>query len=359
MKSYRASTSFALVFLSLGQFSACATPGPSTGETADDESATNEEDSEEGSSQEDSSSEEGSSTTEDDSDASAEASTSSSTTAEDSTSSADDDTTTSEDSTTEESTSSTTTEGSDTTDGDTGACEEGDERPCTLAEPVGECTEGVETCAADGTWSACGLSEEDAAACEGPSDCDGYVGITYDDGPVNTTAFVNALRDAGLVPVTFFVNGSQIASNPGAIEQMLTVGEVQSHGFTHTNLGSASADAIRNELEQNNDAIMGAGAPMPTIFRPPYGATSGTMTQVATELDMIVITWDVDSQDWNGASASAIVMANDRMTDGQVILMHENQNQSLQAIPQIAATLAAKRLCPGLLDPTTGRAVAP
>jgi hypothetical protein len=39
--------------------------------------------------------------------------------------------------------------------------------------------------------------------------------------------------------------------------------------------------------------------------------------------------------------------------------MHENQNNSLLAIPDIAAALEAKGLCPGRLDPTTGRAVAP
>ncbi len=191
------------------------------------------------------------------------------------------------------------------------------------------------------------------------SNCNGYVGITYDDGPVNTDAFVNALEQAGLVPVTFFVNGNQIASHPGAIAKMLTVGEVQSHGYTHDDMGGFSVDQVKSQLEQNNTAIEGAGAPKPTIFRPPYGSTSANMNTAAADLGMIVITWDVDSQDWNGAGSAAIVAANENMTDGQVILMHENQNASLNAIPQIAAALEAKGMCPGLLDPTTGKAVAP
>lgn len=191
------------------------------------------------------------------------------------------------------------------------------------------------------------------------SNCSGYVGITYDDGPVNTDAFVNALEQAGLVPVTFFVNGNQIANHAGAIAKMLTVGEVQSHGFTHDNMGGFSAAQVKSQLEQNNTAIENAGAPKPKIFRPPYGSTSANMTTAAAELGMIVITWDVDSQDWNGASSNAIVTANQNMTNGQVILMHENQTASLNAIPQIAAALSAKGLCPGRLDPTTGKAVAP
>lgn len=191
------------------------------------------------------------------------------------------------------------------------------------------------------------------------SDCKGYVGITYDDGPVNTDAFVNALEQAGLVPVTFFVNGNQIASKAGAIAKMLTVGEVQSHGYTHDDMGGFSQSQVKTQLEQNNTAIENAGAPKPKIFRPPYGSKSANMTAAAAELGMIVITWDVDSQDWNGASSSAIVTANQNMTNGQVILMHENQTASLNAIPQIAAALSAKGMCPGRLDPTTGKAVAP
>lgn len=196
------------------------------------------------------------------------------------------------------------------------------------------------------------------------SDCNGYVGITYDDGPVNTDAFVNALEQAGLVPVTFFVNGSQIASHQGAIAKMLTVGDVQSHAYTHAHLAEAgktpaSEAEVKKQLDDNNAAIVGAGAPQPTIFRPPYGETSSNISAAAAELGMIVITWDVDSADWNGASTSAIVSANERLTDGQVILMHENQNASLAAIPQIAAALEAKGMCPGRLDPNTGKAVAP
>ncbi|MEY4589307.1 MAG: hypothetical protein RL497_1383 [Pseudomonadota bacterium] len=189
--------------------------------------------------------------------------------------------------------------------------------------------------------------------------CKAYVGITYDDGPANTTAFVNALKSANLVPVTFFVNGSNIGSNTGAIKQMLTVGEVQSHGYNHVDMGSYSAAQVKSQLEQNNQAIVNAGAPKPTIFRPPYGTLNATIRQAATALGMISITWDNDSKDWNGAGTAAIVSANDQLQNGQVILMHENQTNSLAAIPQIAAKLKAKGFCPGKIDPKTGRAVAP
>lgn len=190
--------------------------------------------------------------------------------------------------------------------------------------------------------------------------CSGYVAITYDDGPSgNTSAFVNALKSASLVPVTFFVNGANIGNNSAGIRQMLEVGEVQSHAFNHVDMGSYSAAQVTDQLSRNNQAIQNAGAPKPTIFRPPYGTTNNTIRSAASALGLLTVTWTIDSQDWNGASTSAIVSAAGRAQNGDVILMHENQINSLSAIPQIAANLKSRGLCPGKISPSTGRAVAP
>jgi len=192
-----------------------------------------------------------------------------------------------------------------------------------------------------------------------PPTCSGYVGITFDDGPTgNTDAFVNALKQANLMPVTFFVNGANI-SNAAAIRSMMQVGEIQSHAFNHNDMGSYSSAQVTDQLSRNNQAIQNAGAPKPTIFRPPYGTLNNTIRQAASALGLFSVTWDVDSQDWNGASVANIVAANGRLQNGQVILMHQNQANTLSAIPQIAANLKSRGVCPGKLSPTTGRAVAP
>jgi peptidoglycan/xylan/chitin deacetylase (PgdA/CDA1 family) len=80
---------------------------------------------------------------------------------------------------------------------------------------------------------------------------------------------------------------------------------------------------------------------------------------VASKYGLRQVIWDVDSGDWNNASVSAIVAANARLTNGQVILMHEWPANTLSAIPQIARTLASRGLCAGMISPQTGRAVAP
>ncbi|HKU89979.1 MAG TPA: polysaccharide deacetylase family protein [Steroidobacteraceae bacterium] len=192
------------------------------------------------------------------------------------------------------------------------------------------------------------------------SACNGYVGITFDDGPTsNTATLVNLLKQNSLTPVTWFNWGQRVSGNPSLIAQELTVGEVQNHSNTHPHMLGYSSQQVINELSAANQAIQNAGAPKPRLYRAPYGELNSTIRSAAQSLGLFAMTWDVDSGDWNGASTSAIVAANNQLQNGQVILMHDGYANTNNAIAQIAANLRARNLCPGRIDPSTGRAVAP
>ena len=190
--------------------------------------------------------------------------------------------------------------------------------------------------------------------------CNGYVGITFDDGPTsNTATLINLLRQNSLTPVTWFNWGQRVSGNPSLIPQELTVGEVQNHSNTHPHMSGYTSQQVTSELSLANPAIQNAGAPKPTLYRAPYGELNTTIRQAAQSLGLFAMTWDVDSGDWNGASTAAIVSANNQLQNGQVILMHDGYANTNNAIAQIAANLRARNLCPGRIDPATGRAVAP
>lgn len=193
------------------------------------------------------------------------------------------------------------------------------------------------------------------------NNCSGYVGITFDDGPnSNTSALIALLKQHNLTPVTWFNQGNNVASNSALVAQERTVGDVQNHSYTHSHMTSWTQSQVADELNRTNQAIQNAGAPKPTLFRPPYGEVNSTIQAAASAAGLRVVTWDVDSQDWNGASASAIVNAVNQLQNGQVILMHDGSyTNTNSAIAQIASTLRNKGLCPGRIDPATGRAVAP
>ncbi|MQY36645.1 Bifunctional xylanase/deacetylase [Streptomyces sp. RB17] len=191
--------------------------------------------------------------------------------------------------------------------------------------------------------------------------CAGYVGLTFDDGPSNdhTPALLDALRQNGL-RATMFNEGQYAAAYPAQVRAEVNAGMwVGNHSYTHPHLTQLSQSQIDSEISRTQQAVAGAGGGIAQLFRPPYGETNATVQGVAAKYGLTQVIWDVDSQDWNGASTDAIVQASARLTNGQIILMHEWPPNTLAAIPRIAQTLANKGLCAGRISPQTGRAVAP
>ncbi|MFE2882409.1 polysaccharide deacetylase family protein [Streptomyces sp. NPDC059272] len=190
--------------------------------------------------------------------------------------------------------------------------------------------------------------------------CSGYVGLTFDDGPSgNTPTLLNTLKQNGL-RATMFNEGQYAASYPAQVKAQVDAGMwVGNHSYTHPHLTQQTQATVDSEISRTQQAIASAGGGTPKLFRPPYGETNATVKAVEAKYGLTEIIWDVDSQDWNGASTDAIVAAAGRLTNGQIILMHDWPANTVAAIPRIAQGLAARNLCAGMISPTTGRAVAP
>ncbi|MGC9473118.1 polysaccharide deacetylase family protein [Streptomyces sp. WG4] len=207
--------------------------------------------------------------------------------------------------------------------------------------------------------AAVGTVAADAAPARAAA-CNGYVGLTFDDGPSgNTRALLDALRQNGL-RATMFNQGQYAAQNPSLVRAQVDAGMwVANHSYTHPHMTQLNQAQMDSEISRTQQAIANAGGGTPKLFRPPYGETNATLRAVEAKYGLTEVIWDVDSQDWNNASTDAIVQAVSRLGDGQVILMHDWPANTLAAIPRIAQTLAGKGLCSGMISPQTGRAVAP
>lgn len=214
---------------------------------------------------------------------------------------------------------------------------------------------------AAGVLSVTGGVTATASAAPAPAAaCNGYVGLTFDDGPSgNTTALLNALKQNGL-RATMFNQGNAAAANPALVKAQADAGMwVGNHSYSHPHMTQLSQAQMDSEISRTQQAVASAGGGTPKLFRPPYGETNSTLKSVEVKYGLTEIIWDVDSQDWNNASVDAIVQAAGRLTNGQVILMHDWPANTLAAIPRIAQGLAARGLCAGMISPSTGRAVAP
>ena len=194
-----------------------------------------------------------------------------------------------------------------------------------------------------------------------PSCSAGYVALTFDDGPNagTTNQILSALRNANAT-ATVFPTGSNATNNASLMQAYKNAGlQIGNHSWDHPHVGSLSYNDLQSQLQRTQQAIQQTAGVTPQVFRPPYGETGGSVSQVASQLGLRVVTWDVDSRDWDNASASSIRQAASQLRAGQIILMHDWPANTVQALPGILSDLASRNLCTGHISPSTGRAVAP
>lgn len=224
-----------------------------------------------------------------------------------------------------------------------------------------------------------GLNPARAAASPIDNDCSaGYVALTFDDGPgPNTPSVLQVLKDLNL-KATFFVNGSKLDGSPTNQQTMrdaLAGGfGVQNHTYDHASFTGASTGKpplteaqVAAELESASASIMNAGAPKPTLYRPPYGDINAFDDLIARNLGYrIVMPWStpngniVDSQDWTGISPAAIAANVTRgytkngffypgIRANSIVSMHDGLDQTVlntvQALQPIADYMNANHLC--------------
>jgi len=137
----------------------------------------------------------------------------------------------------------------------------------------------------------------------------GTVALTFDDGPFDewTETILETLA-AHDVNATFFVSTYRLPELAHLIPQIVEAGHsVQTHGDHHDDLTAKTEDEIRIDLITSIQKLVEAGAPRPTCFRPPYGATNDLVNQVAADLDLQVVGWSLNTLDYSLQDAQQVI----------------------------------------------------
>ena len=169
------------------------------------------------------------------------------------------------------------------------------------------------------------------------------IALSFDDGPGSyTNQFLDLLEMYG-VRATFCVVGNLVDSHAAALERAVSLGnEVIGHSWDHKNLAKLSADAVRTQILDTAFIIEEVTGIETRLFRPPYGAISDTMRDVARELGFSIIHWSVDPEDWNTDDPEEVFFSvMQQIKDGSIILSHEIHKSTL---------IAYQRLIPELLN---------
>ncbi|MGK5556865.1 polysaccharide deacetylase family protein [Actinomadura kijaniata] len=164
------------------------------------------------------------------------------------------------------------------------------------------------------------------------------VALTFDDGPgEHTGRLLDDLRREG-ARATFFLLGQNVGAHRDLVRRMVLEGhEVANHSWSHPQLTGMSPDAVRSQVRRTSEAVREASGVTPTLFRPPYGATDGT---VARAVGMPQILWSVDTLDWRDRSAARVVRVGVREPrKGGIVLLHDIHRTTVEAVPRVLSGL--------------------
>jgi peptidoglycan/xylan/chitin deacetylase (PgdA/CDA1 family) len=195
----------------------------------------------------------------------------------------------------------------------------------------------------------------------------GYYALTYDDGPngIYTKPVLDALQSVN-AKATFFVVGLSVQSFPELMRDIVSRGNwVENHTMTHTNLGPDDTDPATPkhgfnaagqpedpaaEISGLNDLIKQYTGAAPQFLRPPYGMYDQSTVDLAAQYGLTITNWTIDTNDWQGLSATQVVNNAMAVKPGGIILMHDAAQNTVTATPMIVNQLRdQKGMLPGKL----------
>jgi len=170
--------------------------------------------------------------------------------------------------------------------------------------------------------------------------------LTFDDGPhpINTPRLLSILARYQ-IKATFFVIGENARHHPDLVKRAADEGhEIGNHSWSHPKFTEIPEPTVQDELQRTAQLLTEITGRAPKLVRPPFGeSTVAQRRWINNTLGCEVAQWSVDPQDWNRPGAPAIahrVLNGTR--NGSVILLHDVQTQTIQALPRILAGLLAK-----------------
>lgn len=165
------------------------------------------------------------------------------------------------------------------------------------------------------------------------------IALTFDDGPYpKVTGHILDVLEKNGVCATFFVLGSRIEGHEDMLTRMDELGcEIGNHSFSHADLTRLSKADCQRELSDTDAEIRRVTGHEASVVRPPYGYYNKAVRSAAGRP---LILWTVDTNDWRGKAPGEIAdYVIQQAKEGSVILMHDQQTQTADAMEMIIPTL--------------------
>ena len=172
------------------------------------------------------------------------------------------------------------------------------------------------------------------------------VALTFDDAPsptlerlISVFASFNENNPDCPAYATLFCNGIRIRNaSLHALASAYSLGwELGNHGYSHNDFTTMTEQEIQQEMQSTDSLLNNVDRQDKHLFRPPFG---NLQNETKRRLDVPIMYWTVDTLDWTGIESTTIkrtVMHSIR--DGDIILLHDGYEQTVQAVKQLLPAL--------------------
>lgn len=163
--------------------------------------------------------------------------------------------------------------------------------------------------------------------------------LTFDDGPhpVITPRILEVL-EKNQIKAVFFVIGKHARQYPELVKQMHRQGHVvANHSYSHSVfLPLFSSKKLHRDIEECSKILEQQIGQKVTLFRPPFGVTNPRFKKVLADLRLTSVGWNIRSLDTVIKQPEALLeRISKRLAPGSILLLHDNQEVTLQALPLI------------------------
>jgi peptidoglycan/xylan/chitin deacetylase (PgdA/CDA1 family) len=165
------------------------------------------------------------------------------------------------------------------------------------------------------------------------------VALTFDDGPDEMTeAYLDLLDELG-VPATFFLIGKRALKQPHLVREYVRRGhQIAGHGFDHARFSKLTRRALLEQCDRTDDALGGQLSGRPWV-RPPHGSLDASSLISLVTSGYTVAMWSLDARDYNTTDPALIAAHCSTISPGDVVLFHEGQQWTLDALPRIVRAI--------------------
>ena len=169
--------------------------------------------------------------------------------------------------------------------------------------------------------------------------------LTFDDGPsLKWTPKILAVLNKAHVKATFFIIGSHATRRPQLVhEEVKDHMNIGSHGAEHLILRRESAAVIRQEVDNNAQILRSLGAPPPTLYRLPGGASDAIALKVLGQMGYTVVGWSIDTRDWRHRSTAEELAAQveREASPGAIVIFHDGPKGSQATVAAVQMIISA------------------